>query len=203
MSRDNSLMTISVDDVVRALGKYEDLAFDDTFEKVLRFASELTGISEDRLMEMMDGEREIDKDFVLSEDTDFGCDLMAFISDWREDFVELGFFHEDFEKIQSNQICFGVIAMAVQEYLNDDEIALDDIDMGRYTVDERVMDLVHIVDKAYMDYMNGNYTESAVKKFVECFQTQRAVVEEVLSDAQSRVSDTVSAAGKVCEMGRD
>lgn len=61
MSRDNSLMTISLEDVVHTLRECQrDWKYTGRFEPMLAFASELTGISEDGLMEMMDGERELD-----------------------------------------------------------------------------------------------------------------------------------------------
>ena len=122
--------------------------------------------------------------FVLSEDTDFGTDLIMFISDWRED---LGFSADDVTKVREN-MCFGVIAMDVQEYLMENDCSLDDIDMGRYTADERVMDLVHVVTKAYQDYLNGNYTDSTVTKFIESFSQENSVsgLVDVLEDAVDR-----------------
>lgn len=55
MSRDNELMTISVNNVVHTLRECQrDWKYSGRFQPMLAFASELTGISEDGLMEMMD-----------------------------------------------------------------------------------------------------------------------------------------------------
>ena len=62
MSRQNDLMTISVDDVVHALRECQrDWKYSGRFEPMLAFASELTGISEDGLLEMMHRVRGIDE----------------------------------------------------------------------------------------------------------------------------------------------
>lgn len=58
MSSDNGLATISIDNVVHTLREVQrDWKYSGRFEPMLAFASELTGIPEDGLMEMMDKKR--------------------------------------------------------------------------------------------------------------------------------------------------
>ena len=131
--------------------------------------------------------------FLLSRDTDFGADLMQFISDYRVDFEYSG---DDLDEIGGNK-CFGLVMLRVQEYLDDEDIAFDDINFGRYSSDKRVADLIHVVDRAFHEYLDGEYDYAAINSFIE---NVRISVEGKREDKKTSLSDQIlSAATRASE----
>ena len=100
--------------------------------------------------------------FTLSRDTDWS-DLMQFISDNRETF---DYSRKDLNTISKNE-CFGLVALQVKEYLEDEGLSLDDIDLSHYSNDMRKNALEDVVARAFRTYLSGEYNPAEVHEFVE------------------------------------
>lgn len=101
--------------------------------------------------------------FSLCEDTDFGVDLMQFISDNRE---ALEFSRRDLDEIRDNN-CFGIIMLRAQEYLNAAEVSLDEIDCGPLSMDEHLRGMLIAIDEGFADFAWGEYDPADIKKRVD------------------------------------
>lgn len=88
--------------------------------------------------------------FMLSRDTDWS-DLMQFISDNRKTF---DYSRKDLNTISKNE-CFGLVALQVKEYLEDEGLSLDDIDLSHYSNDKRKNALEDVVARAFRTYLSG------------------------------------------------
>ena len=102
------------------------------------------------------------RQFMLSRDTDWS-DLMQFISDNRETF---DYSRKDLNTIAKNE-CFGLVALQVKEYLEDEGLSLDDVNLSHYSNDKRKNDFEDVVARAFRTYLSGEYDPAEVHAFVE------------------------------------
>ena len=122
--------------------------------------------------------------FTLSRDTDWS-DLMQFISDNRETF---DYSRKDLNTISKNE-CFGLVALQVKEYLEDEGLSLDDIDLSHYSNDKRKNALEDVVARAFRTYLSGEYNPAEVHEFVE-----EAKASCGIADRRPSLSELISAA---------
>lgn len=124
------------------------------------------------------------RQFMLSRDTDWS-DLMQFISDNRETF---DYSRKDLNTIAKNE-CFGFVALRVKEYLEDEGLSLDDIDLSHYSADKRKGALEDIVAHAFQTYLSGEYDPAEVHAFVE-----EAKASCGIADRRPSLSELIAAA---------
>ena len=124
------------------------------------------------------------RQFMLSRDTDWS-DLMQFISDNRETF---DYSRKDLNTIAKNE-CFGLVALRVKEYLEDEGLSLDDVDLSHYSKDERKNALEDVVVRAFRTYLSGEYNPAEVHAFVE-----EAKASYGIADRRPSLSELIAAA---------
>lgn len=124
------------------------------------------------------------RQFMLSRDTDWS-DLMQFISDNRETF---DYSRKDLNTIAKNE-CFGLVALRVKEYLEDEGLSLDDVDLSHYSKDERKNALEDVVVRAFRTYLSGEYNPAEVHAFVE-----EAKASCGIADRRPSLSELIAAA---------